>query len=338
MSDYKVVVSDHTFPNLKPEREILEPLGAEVIEKQCQSLEEFLPFTKDADALLVTYLKPIGEEIFRVSPKLRVVVRYAIGIDTIDIPAATRYGIMVANVPDYCLEEVSDHAVALLYTVARKIVISDQKARSGNWNLLFLKPTFKVRGQTLGFLGFGRIAQMVATKLAGSGFRFIFYDPYINNERIENAQKVSLEEVLKQSDFLSVHAPETKETKHILNRHTLALMKPTAYIINTARGGLVETDALVEMLTSKRLAGAALDVIEDAEPISSHHALCKLDNVILTPHSAWYSEQAEPLCQTTAAQEVARVLRGEPPKALLNPEVLNTERARKNLKEIPKAV
>ena len=182
MARFKVVVSDHTFPNLDPERKILEPLGAEVIERQCQSLEELLPVARDADALLVTYVKPIGEELFKTSPKLRVVVRYAIGIDTLDIPAATRYGVLMVNVPDYCLDEVSDHAIALLFALARKIVISDKKARSGDWNLLFLKPLPKLQGKTVGFLGFGRIGQRVAKKLRSMDLQFIFYDPYVQQE------------------------------------------------------------------------------------------------------------------------------------------------------------
>jgi D-3-phosphoglycerate dehydrogenase len=329
MACFKVVVSDHTFPNLDPERRILEPLGAEVVERQCQSLEELLPVARDADALLVTYVRPIGETLFKATPRLRVVVRYAIGIDTLDIAAANRYGVLMVNVPDYCLDEVSDHAIALLFALARKILISDRKARSGNWDLLFLKPLPKLQGKTVGFLGFGRIGQRVARKLGSMDLRFIFYDPYVQQEQAETARKVTLEELLRQSDFLSIHAPETEETKHLLNRETVALMKPTAFLINTGRGGLVDTDALVESLRAGRLAGAALDVIENTECLPPDHPLCFMENVILTPHSAWYSDESEVEVQILAAEEVARVLRGETPKSLLNPEVLKMDRWKK---------
>jgi D-3-phosphoglycerate dehydrogenase len=329
MTRFKVVVSDHTFPNLDPEKRILEPLGAEVIERQCQSLEELLPVARHADALLVTYVKPIGEELFKSNPKLRVVVRYAIGIDTLDIPAATRHGVLMVNVPDYCLDEVSDHAIALLFALTRKIVISDKKARSGDWNLLFLKPLPKLQGKIVGFLGFGRIGQKVVKKLGCMGLQFIFYDPYVEQEQADIARKVTLEEVLRCSDFLSIHAPETRETKHLLNRETLALMKPTAFLINTARGGLVDTDALVASLRAGRLAGAALDVVENTECLPADHPLCDIENVILTPHSAWYSDESEVNLQIIAAEEVARALRGEVPNALLNPEVLRMDRWKK---------
>jgi D-3-phosphoglycerate dehydrogenase / 2-oxoglutarate reductase len=328
MARFKVVVSDHAFSNVDPERRILEPLGAEVIERQCQSLEELLLIARDADALLVTYVKPIGEELFKANPRLRVVVRYAIGIDTLDIPAATRYGILMVNVPEYCLDEVSDHTIALFFALARKVVISDKKARSGDWNLLFLKPLPKLQGKTVGFLGFGRIGQRVAKKLGSMDLQFVYYDPYVQQEQIENARKASLEEVLRRSDFLSIHAPETKETKHLLNRQTLALMKPTAFLINTARGGLVDTNALVARLQAGQLAGVALDVIENTESLPADHPLCSMDNVILTPHSAWYSDESEVELQIIAAEEVARALRGETPKALLNPEVLRMDRWR----------
>lgn len=321
MAKYKVVVTDYVFPNIEPEREILEPIGAEVISAQCHGVEELIHFTKDADGILNCYFKPIGEDIFKASPKLKVVVRYGIGIDTIDIPAATKHGVMVANVPDYCLDEVSDHTIALLFALSRKIVLSDKRVKSSDYSISYLKPLFKLRGKTIGFLGFGRIAKLVAEKISAFGFRFIFYDPYMD-KKFENAEQVFLDELLIKSDFLLIHSPETEETKHLLNREKLLLMKPTAYIINTARGGIIDTEVLIEMLKTNKLAGAALDVVEGVHQISSEHPFCSMDNVILTPHSAWYSEESIRELQTKAAKEIFRVLRGEKPKFLLNPQVM----------------
>jgi len=327
MGKFKVAVSDYVFPNLEPEREILGPLGAEVVGQQCKTVEELISISKDADALLNCYFKPVGEAVFAACTKLRVVVRYGIGVDTIDIPAATRHGIMVANVPDYCLDEVSDHTIALLFALARKIVLSDRRVKGGDYSLAVLKPLPKLQGKTVGFLGFGRIGRLVAAKLASIGFRFLFFDPFVKEETVGEARKVSLPELLAQSDFLLVHAPETSETRHLLNQATFRLLKPTACLVNTARGGIVDTAALVEALESGRLAGAALDVVEGVPPIASDHPLCRIENVILTPHSAWYSEEALEELQVRAAREVARVLTGERPKALLNPEALQVTRS-----------
>jgi D-3-phosphoglycerate dehydrogenase len=322
MAKQKVVVTDHVFPNLDPEKKILEPLGVEVLEGQGQSLEEIISLSEDASAILNCYFKPIGEEIFQACPGLKAIVRYGIGVDTIDIPAATRHGIMVANVPDYCQEEVADHTSALLLAWARKIVLANKRVKTGEWDLSYLKPMKRLRGMTVGFIGFGRIARLVANRLVNFGMRLLFYDPYIQEDVVENANKVALEEVLRQSDFLLIHTPETEETRHFLNRERFALLKQTACIINTARGGVIETSALIESLQSGRLGGAALDVIEGIPPITTDHPLSQMDNVILTPHAAFYSEESMIDLQVKAAQEVARVLSGDRPLSLLNPEVL----------------
>ncbi len=322
MAKYKVVVTDYIFPNLDPEKKILEPLGAEVLGGRCQSIEEVISISKEALGILNTYFKPIGQEIFQACSKLKVVVRYGIGVDTIDIPAATRHGIMVVNVPDYCQEEVADHTTGLLLALARKIVLSNKRVKSGEWDLSYLKPLARLKGQTVGFLGFGRIARLVAKRLTSFGMNLIFYDPYIQENVVENASNVTLEEALRQGDFLLIHTPETEETRHLLNRERFALMKRTACIINTARGGVIETSALIESLQSGRLAGAALDVIEGIPPITPDHPLSQMDNVILTPHSAFYSEDSMINLQVKAAQEVARVISGERPLSLMNPEVL----------------
>ena len=322
---FRVAVSDYVFPDLEPENEVLNPLGAEIICKQCQSVNDLISITKDADALLNCYFKPVGEELFQSSPNLKVVVRYGIGVDSIDINAATCHGIMVANVPDYCLDEVSDHTIALLFALLRKVVISNEKVKKGFYDLSYLKPLRKLQDQTVGFLGFGRIGRLVAKKLTNIGFRFIFYDPYVQEEIAEGSRKGTLHELLCESDCLRIHWPENAETRGLLNHERLSLMKPDACIVNTARGGIIDTEALIEILQSGKLAGVALDVVEGIPPISPEHPLCQMENVILTPHSAWYSESALRELQFRAAQEVKRVLLGNLPMSLLNPEVLKND-------------
>jgi D-3-phosphoglycerate dehydrogenase len=324
MDKPKVVFIDHIFPDLRTERAILEPLGIELIEGHCKSVEEVISLTQTAVAMMATSFKPINEDIFRVCPKLKFIIRMGIGVDTIDLPAATRYGICVCNVPDFCLQEVSDHTVALLLSLARKITLADSRMKKGEFSYLYLRPIARLQGRTVGFLGFGRIARLVANKISPFGVRMLFYDPYVSEETREGCSKTSLEETLHESDFLCVHVPETGETHHLLNRETLALMKPSAYVINTARGGIIDTSALIQMLQSGRLAGAALDVVENETGLLPDHPLCLMENVILTPHVGWYSEDSIQQVRVDAATEVVRFLKGQTLRALVNPEVLKT--------------
>lgn len=180
---FKVAISDYVFPDTKIEKKILRQIGAEIVAKQCKSVKELISITKDADGLLNCYFKPVGEKVFKESPKLKVVVRYGIGVDTIDVKAATKYGIMVANVPDYCIDEVSNHTIALLLSLVRKIIISDKKVKNGNYSLSYLKPMLKIEGKIAGFIGFGRIGRAVAKKLSNFKLKFVFYDPYINEKK-----------------------------------------------------------------------------------------------------------------------------------------------------------
>lgn len=323
---FKVAISDYVFPDTKIEKKILRQIGAEIVAKQCKSVKELISITKDADGLLNCYFKPVGEKVFKESPKLKVVVRYGIGVDTIDVKAATKYGIMVANVPDYCIDEVSNHTIALLLSLVRKIIISNKKVKNGNYSLSYLKPMLKIEGKIAGFIGFGRIGRAVAKKLSNFKLKFVFYDPYINEEKVGKAKKVELEQLLKVSDFILIHAPENNTTRHLLNRKKLSFVRPNAIIINTARGGIIDTEALVECLKNKKIAGAGLDVIENVPPISKDHSLCKMENVVLTPHSAWYSEDSIRELRKRAAEEVKRVLLGKIPKSLLNQEILSKRR------------
>jgi len=330
VAKFKVVVTDYVFDNLDTERSILEECDAELVVLQCKSVDEVIPFAIDADAILNTYLGGLDEHFFSTLKKCKVVVRYGIGVDTIDVKAATRYGIMVANVPDYCIEEVSDHAVACALDLIRKLTLSDRRIRQGDWGLGYLKPLHRLRGLTAGIVGMGRIGRLSAHKLNSFGVNLIFHDPFVEISIASDgfhARKVTLEELVAESDIILIHVPATPETYHLFNKKLFSLMKREPIIINCARGTLVDTDALVDALAKGQISGAALDVIEGVPPFSPDNPLCQFDNVIITPHSAWYSEEALANLQQLAVEEVARVLKGERPKSLINPEVLSDSRS-----------
>jgi D-3-phosphoglycerate dehydrogenase len=246
-----------------------------------------------------------------------------VGTDLIDIPAATRRGISVCNNPDYNFREVAEHTLALLLSLIRKIPVADAYVRSGGYDYNYLAPLKLFEGSTVGLLGFGRIARSVAKKLTGFDVKVLFYDPYVKQTRIGQAEKTSFKALLQTSDYLCVHAPLTEQTHHVLNAETLSWMKPGAALINAARGELVDTPALIDALKPGRLNGAALDVVEEYTSLGPDHVLCCMDNVILTPHSAWLSEDAFEHCKNDLTNEIVRFFKNQPLKALLNPEVLD---------------
>ncbi len=324
MSKFKVVVTDYVFSNLDPEKEVLSPVGAEVVAGQSKTPEEVIELVKGADAVLNTYYGPIDGAVMDAMPDCRIIVRYGIGVDTIDIAAATQRGIMVANVPDYCIDEVSDHALAMMLTLLRKLPVGDKAIRNDNWKLGVLKPMRRINTLTVGIIGMGRIGKAITSKVAAFGPKIVFFDPYFKGEIA--AKQVDLPTLLKTSDAIIVQAPATPETKHILNAEAFAMMESKPVIINCARGELIETEALIEALEKGLISGAGLDVIENAPPFPTDSPLFKFDNVILAPHSAWFSEEALQSLQFLAAQEVARALTGECPKALLNPDALKNRK------------
>jgi D-3-phosphoglycerate dehydrogenase len=249
------------------------------------------------------------------------VARYGIGVDTINVADATDHGIMVTNVPDYCVNEVADHAVALFLTLARKTAFSDRKIREGEWSLSYVKPMKAIQGMTVGIVGFGRIGREIAQRVLTFGAQVVFTDPFVS-EPLAGTAPVDLDTLLESSDAVFIQCPSTEETYHLLDRSAFERMKARPFLINTARGPIVDTDAVVWALKNDRIAGAALDVLENEEAVVKHdHALKTFDNVILTPHSAWFSDRAIPQLQRLAAEEVARALRGERPRSLINPEV-----------------
>jgi D-3-phosphoglycerate dehydrogenase len=278
--------------------------------------------TQGADGVLNCYAKMTTRVIENLS-RCKIIARYGIGVDNVDLLAATRAGILVTNVPDYCIDEVSDHALALLLTLARHIVAADRAVKAGAWDVVAHAEIHRLRGQTLGLLGFGKIARAVASKVQPLGMKVLAYDPYIEPALIvpHGAEAVNLERILAEADVISIHVPLSPETRNLIGESELARMKPTAFVINTSRGGIVDEQALAKALTAKRLGGAALDVLS-VEPPPSDHPLRQAPNVILTPHLGFYSRESVVELQTKAAEEVARALKGEPPRSPINREVL----------------
>lgn len=326
---FKVVVTDYEYQDLRYEEQVLAQLGPGlefITNIQCRTEDEVIEACRNADAILNTY-SSLGPRVIESLEKCRVISRYGVGVDSIDIPSATRKGIYVANVPDYCMDEVSDHALALLLSWARKVTYLNHRIKNGLWDYKVGRPIYRLRGQTLGLVAFGKIPRTLTPKVQSFGLKVIAHDPYIDQEIIRQfgAEPASLEEVMSRSDFVSVHAPLTDETRGMINRANLQLMKPSAFLINTARGPVVNEADMVEALRANLLAGAALDVVAE-EPIRPDHPFLTMDNVILTPHTAWYSEESEVEMRRKCARNVLEALLGQVPTYLVNKEVLPTER------------
>jgi D-3-phosphoglycerate dehydrogenase len=322
----KVVITDYVWESLDVEKKTLGAL-ADLVPMKTKKPEEFLGEAGDCDALLNTYAGPITADVMARMPKCRIIARYGIGVDTIDLDAATRAGIIVTNNPTYCIEEVAEHTMALLLACARKVALYDRLVRSGRWEVPPGKPMFRLEGRTLGLVGFGNIARQVAVRAASFGMRVLFADPFVKEGQFDiPAGKLEFDDLLRESDFVSVHPPLTPQTRKLINDEALSKMKPTAFLINCSRGPVVDTDALVRALDAKKIAGCALDTT-DPEPLPDPHALRGRDNVIVTPHVAWYSEQALVGLQAGAPSEVRRVLTGEWPVNVVNRDVKGKNRA-----------
>ena len=322
----KVVLTDYVWESLDVERKILGDL-AELHPMQTKKPEEFLAAAADCDALLNTYAGPITAEAMSKMPKCKIIARYGIGVDTIDLKAATEAGIIVTNNPTYCIEEVAEHAMALLLSAARKIAFYDRQVRAGQWAVPPGKPMYRLAGSTLGLVGFGNIARQVAVRAAAFGMKVVFADPFIQQGQFrEPGTKMELDELYAQADYISLHPPLTPQTRQMINDDAFAKMKRTAVLVNCARGPIVDTNALVRALDARKIAGAALDTT-DPEPLPNPHPLRDRDNVIVNPHAAWYSEQAMVGLQMGAPNEVKRVLSGQWPINVVNPAVKGKSRA-----------
>lgn len=320
---FVVAVTDYVFPSLEPEQRVLAPLGVELRPAQCKSEEEIIALSQDADGILNCYAKMTARVIENLQ-RCKVIARYGIGVDNVNVAAATRAGILVTNVPDYCIDEVSDHALALLLALARQIVAAEQAVKAGAWDVVSYEGIRRLRGQILGLVGFGKIAKALASKVRPLGMKVLVYDPYVEPAAIahEGAEAVSLDKLLAEADAISIHVPLSPETRNLIGERQLARMKPTAFVINTSRGGIVDEQALAVALKEVKLGGAALDVL-GVEPPPPDHPLRQAPNIILTPHLAFYSRESVIELQTKAAEEVARALKGEPPRSPVNRGVLD---------------
>lgn len=310
----RVVVTDHAYPDLHAEREVLGAVGATVHDAQAKDKDALIRAVREADAVLVQFAT-LDADVIAAMERCRVIVRYGIGVDSIDLGAAAEHGIPVANVPDYGLDEVADHAMTLLLALARKLPRVLEQVRAGVWEPNPVRPLHSLAGRTLGLAGFGAIGRRVAARAQAFGLKVAAHDPYLpaHTFAAHGATPVGWEELLASSDFLSLHMPLSDATHHLFDGTAFAAMKPGVFFVNTARGGLVRSEDLLSALENDTVAGAALDVLEQ-EPPPADAAIVRHPRTIVTSHCAWYTEESRQRVQRFAAEEVARVLRGEPPR------------------------
>ena len=314
-----VVICGLDHANIAEEQDVLARAGVQHVVVPARTETDYLERCREADALLVQY-GAVTRRVLEGLPRLRVVVRYGVGVDGIDLAAATDEGVPIVNVPDYGTDEVANHAVALLLALARKLTRLDRQTRGGVWDVFRVGPITRLSGQTVGIVGCGRIGSAVARKLSGFDVRLLGCDPYVSTFP-PGVQPVAFERLVGESDYITIHCPLTPETRHLFDAESLGWMRPTAALINTARGGIVDTAALVAALQEGLLAAAGLDVLEQ-EPLDQASPLLRMEQVIVTPHSAWYSEEGRSDLKRRAAEEAVRVLRGERPRHCVNPEAL----------------
>ncbi len=314
-----VAITDYTFPSLDIEEATLQPLGFELVSGQCKTPETLIPLVSQADAV-ITQFAPVKAEIIAAMQRAKVIVRYGIGVDNIDLDAARVKGIPVCNVPDYCIDEVADHTLAFILATTRQVVPNALHLRAGKWGLATTLADMRtLRDQTVGIVGFGRIGREVASRLAPFKCRRLVFDPVVSADAIAalGCESATLDDLLAQADIVTLHCPSTAQTRKLLNAASLARMKAGAKVINLARGDLIDTQALVDALQSGHLSAAAIDVC-DPEPIPVESPLRSLPNVIAAAHIASCSPKAVRTLRETAARLAAMALRGEPLPTIVN--------------------
>ncbi|HET9664260.1 MAG TPA: C-terminal binding protein [Burkholderiales bacterium] len=322
MAPLTAVITDFDYGDNDIERAILEPAGIRVIALQAKSEDELLAPARDCDAIMNQYAR-VGARTIAAMTRCKVIARYGVGVDIVDVEAATKRGILVTNVRDYCTEEVADHAIALWLTLARKLMPFNRATHEGIWRWQSGAPIYRIRGQVMGIVSFGKIGQTIAERAKSFGVSVIVYDPYQQEDVIaaHGVRRVSKEELVRHADIIMMQVPMTEETRHFLSTSEFEAMQPGVIIVNTGRGPTIDNAALYGALRSGKVAAAGLDDPEE-EPAKrvdwspDENPLFSLQNVIITPHAAYYSEQSIRLARETAANEVRRVLTGERP---LNP-------------------
>lgn len=316
-SRHAVIVVDCDHQSIDIEKAVLAEMSPELPWLKCRTEDELIAQCADGEGLLIMYA-PMTRRVMEQLKRCKTIVRYGVGVDTVDLQAAADLGIIVSNVPDYGTHEVSDHALAMMLCLTRKIAYANSLVKQGKWDFRLMHPVHRHQVQTIGIIGIGRIGGAMAHKTHALGMKVIAHDPYVLPDQVPNyVTLVSLDELLQQSDVVSVHCPLSDSTRYMLDEQKLRLMKPSAYLINTARGYIVDEAALDRVLGEKKLAGAAMDVFS-VEPGSPSHPLFKYENFLCTPHMAWHSEESAKELKRKAAEEVRRVLRGEAPLYQVN--------------------
>ena len=319
---YRVLVTDYVWPTLARERAVLEPQGVALVPAPSGDEATLARLAAGVDGIM-TCFADVTPAVVRASEQLKVIARYGIGVDNIAVDVASGRDVVVTNVPDYCVEEVAEHTLALLLACARRLARYDRAVRSGSWNGKEGMPLYRVHGKTLGIVGFGQIGRRVAAKAKALGLHVLAHSPHLIDvdARAAGCRAVSLRDLLREADFVSLHLPLTPASARMFDRDRFRAMKPGSIFVNSSRGGLVESAALAEALESGHLAAAGIDVLPQ-EPPDPDDALLRQENLIVTPHVAFYSEESLAELQTRTAQSVAHVLSGRMPESVVNPHVL----------------
>ena len=324
----KVLVTDFAWKDLKIEEDILNRAGASLVVASTGSESELLQLAPAADGILTCW-KTVGENVIRHAGRCLSIGRLGIGLDNIDVRCATETGILVTNVPAYCVDEVSDHAMALLLSCARKTAFYDRNIKAGVYDLQAGPPLYRLRGKTLGIVGFGKIGKSLAVKASAFGLNIVAFDPYANASSMADAKvkPVSFLELIKCSDFISIHVPLSSETSHLFNYEVYRAMKPTSIVVNTSRGDVIDAEALLRALDEGLIAGAGLDVLSQEPPVADDR-LIRHPRVVVTPHAAFNSEESLQELRKSAAVQMADVLGGRRPQNIVNAEVLELPQLR----------
>ena len=321
---YRVVITDCDQGSIEEEKDEFGKIGAELILAQVQEERELIRACREADGLLNQYA-PLTRRVLENLPNCKVVSRYGVGVDSVDLKAATDLGIIVANVPDYCMDEVADQTVSMLLGLIRKTAFFDQKVKSGQWDFRQGIPIYRTRGKTLGLIGCGKIGLEVAKRISAFGVRVITFDPYLEKAP-QGVELKDFDTVLKESDFISVHCPLNDSTKHLIGERAFKKMGKKPFLLNTSRGPIVDEKALIQALNEGLISGAGLDVLEK-EPPDLLNPLLKMENVILTPHVSFYSVESISELKRRTAKNVSEVLMGRRPNSVVNREVMGKTRA-----------
>lgn len=324
----KFVVTDYIEEDLDWEADEMAKRGVEFACYQLKTapLEELAAKTRDADVILVN-MAPVTPELIGRWEKCQLVIRHGIGYDNVDVDALTDAEVMFGYQPDYCVEEVAEHAIALMFGLARKLfpgrTCLERSSAAAAWDFSDVMPVYRMAGKTVGIIGCGRVGSTLYRKLQSFGFEFLICDPYLSDERVAELgiELTDHESVFRHADFITCHTPLNEETRHLINAETLAMMKPTAHLINTSRGPVVDHEALANALRERAIAGAAIDVY-DEEPPPPDYPLFQLDNALLSPHLAWASEEANWTIRRNIVEDVDRFIRGEPPRCWVNQEAM----------------